>query len=87
MDTTRTILVCNESQDERRSICSALVKGGYRKIDESASGDNAIDKLSKKQYDIAPGQITDRRKECKSRCMTVFAALNTAKTKSAPIPM
>ena len=53
MDTTRTILVCNESQDERRSICSALVKGGYRKIDESASGDNAIDKLSKKQYDIA----------------------------------
>ena len=52
MDSTRSILVCNENQEERRIICNALVKSGYRKIDESPSGDNAIDKLSKKKYDI-----------------------------------
>lgn len=53
MDSSRCILVCNENQDERRIICNALIKAGYRKIDESATSDNAIDKLAKKKYDIA----------------------------------
>jgi len=53
MDSSRCILVCNENQEERRVICNSLIKGGYRKIDEATNGDAAIDKLSKKKYDIA----------------------------------
>ncbi len=56
MDSSRCILICNENQDERKMMSSALIKSGYRKIDEATSGDSAVDKLTKKQYNIV---ITD----------------------------
>ena len=53
MDSTRNILVCNENAEERKRIIESLIKGGYRRIDEVTSGDAAIDRMSKKSYDIA----------------------------------
>ena len=52
MDSTRTILICNENTEERKRIIEALIKSGYKRIDEVKSGDAAIEKLTKKSYDI-----------------------------------
>ena len=53
MEITSNILICTESADDRKRIMEALVKGGYRRIDEAASGDAAIERMSKKNYDAA----------------------------------
>lgn len=52
MDSSRCILICNENDDERKRMVAALAKSGYRRLEEARSGDVAIDKISKKQYDI-----------------------------------
>lgn len=53
MEITRNILICNENSEERKKIIEALIRSGYRHIDEATSGDAAIDRLSKSKYDIA----------------------------------
>ena len=53
MDSSKQILLCNENQEERKKMAEALIKSGYRKIDEVQDGESAIDKLAKKSYDIA----------------------------------
>lgn len=53
MEITRSILVCNENSDERKKIIEALIRNGYRHIDEATNGDAAIERLGKSKYDIA----------------------------------
>lgn len=53
MENNKSILVCNDSADERRKITEVLMRSGYRKIEECSSGDNAIEKLNKSIYDLA----------------------------------
>lgn len=52
MENIKSILVCNDSSEERRKITEILVKSGYRKIDECSSGDGAIEKMNKCTYDL-----------------------------------
>ena len=56
MEQTVKILLCAESNDERRRIIEALVKGGYRHIDECMTGDRAISMMADDTYDVV---ITD----------------------------
>ena len=56
MEQSSRILLCTENNDERRRLCETLMKGGYRNIDECASGDRAIGMLADETYDIV---ITD----------------------------
>ena len=42
MEITRNILICNENSEERKKIIEALIRSGYRHIDEATSGDAAI---------------------------------------------
>ena len=56
MEQTAKILLCVENGDERRRMSDALMKGGYRSIDECMSGDRAISMLTDNIYDIV---ITD----------------------------
>ena len=56
MEQSAKILLCTENNDERRRLCEALMKGGYRNVYECASGDRAINMLADDSYDIV---ITD----------------------------
>ena len=56
MEQSARILLCTENNDERRRLCEALMKGGYRNVDECISGDRAIGMLADESYDIV---ITD----------------------------
>ena len=56
MEQSAKILLCTENHDERRRLCEALIKSGYRGVTESPSGDKAISMLSEGSYDVV---ITD----------------------------
>lgn len=56
MEQNAKILICSESNDERRKIIEALSKSGYQGVDECMTGDRAISMLSVGSYDIV---ITD----------------------------
>ena len=52
MENTSKILICDENAEERKKIAEYLVKSGFHFVDEAATGDVAIEKLSKSQYDL-----------------------------------
>lgn len=56
MEQAVKILLCSESNEERRQIIEALAKSGYRNTDECMTGDRAITMLADGSYDIV---ITD----------------------------
>ena len=56
MEQTAKILICSENNEERRRIIEALVKSGYRSVDECMTGDRAISMMADGTYDIV---ITD----------------------------
>ncbi len=56
MEQTAKILICSENNEERRKIIEALVKSGYRNVDECMTGDRAISLIADVGYDIV---ITD----------------------------
>ncbi len=53
MENNAKILLCDENAEERRRIADVLTKSGFHYIEETASGESAIDKLNKGNYDIA----------------------------------
>ena len=52
MENNAKILLCDESLEERRRIIDFLSKSGFSHIDESSSGNDALDKISGGGYDI-----------------------------------
>ena len=52
MENTSKILICDENAEERKKIAEYLVKSGFHFVDEAATGDVAIERLSKSQYDL-----------------------------------
>lgn len=52
METDAKILLCAENAEERRGMRDALLKSGYRSIEEASTGSIAMDKLEKSQYDL-----------------------------------
>ena len=53
MENSKSILVCNDSAEERRKIVEVLIRNGFRRIDECSTGDGAIEKMTKSAYDVA----------------------------------
>ena len=56
MENKAKILICDENLEERKKLTEALVKRGFRYIDEASSGELAVEKLAKSTYDAV---ITD----------------------------
>ena len=52
MDANTKILICDENNEERRQLANDLTKLGYRYIEQSENGDDAISLLTKNAYDI-----------------------------------
>lgn len=52
METNTKILICDENNEERRRLANDLTKLGYRYIDQSESGDNALALIEKNSYDV-----------------------------------
>lgn len=52
METNTKILICDENVEERRWISSSLTKMGYRFVDQTENGENALVLLEKNEYDV-----------------------------------
>ena len=52
MEKNTKILLCAENGEERARLIEILMKNGYRSIDEAASGDSAVERIDKGNYDI-----------------------------------
>ena len=52
MDTTKKILIADESADQRRALRENLQKAGYRSIEEATNGEEALIKIDRTQPDI-----------------------------------
>lgn len=53
MENNAKILICDENTEERRKICEALIKHGYKNVDEAETGITALDMLASGRYEIA----------------------------------
>ena len=51
MENRAKVLICAENTEERKKISDALAKRGFRYIDEAASGEVAVEKITKIEYD------------------------------------
>lgn len=56
MENCARLLICSENHDERRSLCEALIKSGFRHLTESAGGDSGLKLIRDGKYDLV---ITD----------------------------
>lgn len=52
MDTTKKILIADESADQRRALRENLQKAGYRYIEEATNGEEALIKIDRTQPDV-----------------------------------
>ena len=52
MDTTKKILIADESADQRRALRENLQKVGYRNIEEAVNGEDALIKIDRTQPDV-----------------------------------
>lgn len=52
MDTTKKILIADESADQRRALRENLQKAGYRSIEEATNGEEALIKINRTQPDV-----------------------------------
>lgn len=52
MDTTKKILIADESADQRRALRENLQKAGYRSIEEATNGEEALIKIDRAQPDV-----------------------------------
>ena len=53
MDLNKKILIADESAGERQIMREALMRAGYRLIDEASNGEEALQKLRHGRYDAA----------------------------------
>ena len=53
MESKSKILICDENSDERKKLRDGLLAAGYLYVDETSIGDEALEKLKSKEYDIA----------------------------------
>ncbi len=53
MENNAKILICDENRDERAKLLECLSKAGFHYIDEAASSEIAVERLTKSHYDIA----------------------------------
>ena len=53
METNTKILICDENNDERRSLAEKLIKSGFGFVDEAKNGEEALAKMAKNNYDVA----------------------------------
>jgi two-component system response regulator (stage 0 sporulation protein A) len=53
MENTSKVLICDENAEERKKLRDGLLSSGYRFVDETNSGDEALEKLKINDYDIA----------------------------------
>ena len=52
METTKKILIADESADQRRALRENLQKAGYRNIEEATNGEDALIKIDRTQPDV-----------------------------------
>lgn len=52
MEKTVKILICDENAEERKKIAESITKAGYRRPDECANGECALEMARKLTYDI-----------------------------------
>ena len=53
MDLNKKILIADESAGERQIMREALMRAGYRLVDEASNGEEALQKLRHGRYDAA----------------------------------
>jgi two-component system response regulator (stage 0 sporulation protein A) len=53
METNTKILICSESESERRDIAEKLRKTGFTSVDEAKNGEDALLKMAKTSYEVA----------------------------------
>ena len=51
MENNAKILICDENNDERAKLIENLTRAGYKRCDEAANGNIALDMIAKNQYD------------------------------------
>ena len=52
MDTTKKILIADESADQRRALRETLAKAGYRNVEEATNGEDALIKIDRTLPDV-----------------------------------
>ena len=52
MENTSKILICDENTEERKKIYDFFLKSGFHFVEEAASGDAALEKMTKGGYDL-----------------------------------
>ena len=52
MENCARLLICSEDHDERRRLCEALIKSGFRQVTESAGGDSGLKLIREGKYDL-----------------------------------
>lgn len=57
MNIQTRILIADESSDARRSVKEALIKYGFRTVDEASNGEDALTMIGKNRYDIVLADI------------------------------
>ena len=53
MENKSKVLICDENIEERRKLKEGLYAAGYRFVDETSVGDEALEKLKTNEYDAA----------------------------------
>lgn len=57
MNNQTRILVADESSEARRNVREALIKYGFRTVDEANNGEDALTMISKNRYDVVLADI------------------------------
>ena len=52
MENATKILLCDENTEERRKLRDNLMRNGYRAIDETLNGENAVTMIMSNDYDV-----------------------------------
>ena len=52
MEKSAKILICGENAEERRRLCDALIKHGYRSVSDTASSERALSMIKEGSYDL-----------------------------------
>lgn len=57
MNKQTRILIADESAEARRSVREALIKYGYRSVEEASNGEDALIMITKNKYDVVLADI------------------------------
>lgn len=57
MNNQTRILIADESADARRSVREALIKYGYRTVEEASNGEDALIMITKNKFDVVIADI------------------------------